>query len=47
VALTGRAAASPWDAGLAPAMARAGVAVYEEQVVEELLDDLAGPSPDE
>lgn len=41
VALSGRAAVSPWDAALAPSMHDAGVAVYEEQVIDELLDDLA------
>lgn len=40
VALSGRAAPSPWDAELAPAMQDAGVAVYEEQVIDDLLDDL-------
>jgi uncharacterized protein (TIGR02679 family) len=42
VALTGRTTTSPWDADLAPAMEASGVAVYEEQVLDELLDDLAG-----
>lgn len=42
VPLTGRATESPWDEDLAPAMAEAGVAVYEEQVLAGLLDDLAG-----
>ncbi|MHB8219873.1 MAG: TIGR02679 family protein [Acidimicrobiales bacterium] len=41
VALTGRASVSPWDNQLAPAMERAGVAIYEEQVVLDLLDDLS------
>jgi uncharacterized protein (TIGR02679 family) len=41
VALSGRTTASPWDADLAPSMADAGVAVYEEQVLDQLLDDLA------
>ncbi|MBW3642357.1 MAG: TIGR02679 family protein [Actinobacteria bacterium] len=40
VALSGRPAPSPWDATLASAMEVAGVAVYEEQVIEVLLDDL-------
>jgi len=42
VPLTGRTSESPWDEELAPAMAEAGVAVYEEQVLAGLLDDLAG-----
>ena len=40
IALTGRPTQSPWDSALAPAMAEAGVAVFEEQVIDELLDDL-------
>jgi hypothetical protein len=32
---------SPWDAELAPAMQEAGVAIYEEQVISDLLADLA------
>ncbi|HEY5272803.1 MAG TPA: TIGR02679 family protein [Acidimicrobiales bacterium] len=40
VELTGRLTASPWDAGLAKAMESAGFAIYEEQVLSELLDDL-------
>ena len=42
VALSGRTATSPWDVNLAPSMTEAGVAVYEEQVLDQLLDDLAG-----
>jgi uncharacterized protein (TIGR02679 family) len=42
VALAGRTAASPWDEDLAPAMEASGVAVYEEQVLDTLLDDLTG-----
>lgn len=38
--LEGRAVEAAWDADLAPAMARAGVAVFEEQVIEDLLADL-------
>lgn len=40
VELAGKPVDSPWDPALAPAMAAAGVAVYEEQVVGALLDDL-------
>ena len=32
---------SPWDGELALAMREAGVAVYEEQVVSDLLADMA------
>jgi Protein of unknown function C-terminus (DUF2399) len=31
-----------WDDRLAPTMRRAGVAVEEEQVIDDLLTDLAG-----
>lgn len=41
VALAGHTTTSPWDADLSPSMAEAGVAVYEEQVLDQLLDDLA------
>ena len=41
VPLFGRTTTSPWDVDLAPTMADAGVAVYEEQVLDQLLDDLA------
>lgn len=41
VDLTGRPTESPWDDELAPVMASAGVAVYEEQVLDALLADLA------
>ena len=41
VPLSGRPSTSPWDTALAPAMERAGLAVYEEQVIDNLLDDLA------
>lgn len=41
VPLSGRTTTSPWDVDLAPSMADAGVAVYEEQVLDQLLDDLA------
>ncbi len=40
IALTGRPTDSPWDGALSAAMSEAGVAVFEEQVVERLLDDL-------
>lgn len=40
VALSGHPTSSPWDAQLAPSMQEAGVAVYEEQVIAELLGDL-------
>lgn len=39
-ALQGRQVASPWDEALAPAMAQAGIAVFEEQVIDQLLEDL-------
>ena len=38
--LSGPAAASPWDPTLADAMARTGVVVYEEDVLDNLLADL-------
>jgi uncharacterized protein (TIGR02679 family) len=41
IALSGRAFASPWDEGLRRCMEDVGVAVYEEQVLDDLLDDLA------
>jgi uncharacterized protein (TIGR02679 family) len=41
VALSGRMTSSPWDGELALAMREAGVAVYEEQVVSDLLADMA------
>ncbi len=40
IALAGRPTESPWDSALAPAMAESGVAVFEEQVVDRLLEDL-------
>lgn len=40
--LTGREVTADWDPGLSRAMRRRGVAVLEEQVVEDLLEDLAG-----
>jgi uncharacterized protein (TIGR02679 family) len=43
VALSGHPSSSPWDVLLAPAMREAGVAVYEEQVIAELLSDLSKP----
>lgn len=39
--LAGRPVEATWDAGLTPAMTEVGVAVFEEQVVEQLLGDLA------
>ena len=38
--LSGRPSVSPWDEDLAPAMAAAGRAVYEEQVLGDLLRDV-------
>lgn len=40
VELAGRPSPSPWDDELAPAMEAVGLAIYEEQVLSELLDDL-------
>lgn len=40
--LSGREVTTPWEPDLAPAMARRGVAVHEEQVVAELLGAWAG-----
>lgn len=40
VELVGRPSPSPWDDKLAPVMESAGLAIYEEQVLRELLDDL-------
>ena len=40
VALSGRPASSPWDTDLAPVMERLGFAVYEEQVLDDLLEDV-------
>jgi hypothetical protein len=40
IPLTGRRTESPWDSALAPTMAESGVAVFEEQVVARLLEDL-------
>jgi uncharacterized protein (TIGR02679 family) len=45
VALSGFISSSPWDVELGPAMQMAGVAVYEEQVLSDLLDDLSFGSP--
>ena len=39
--LTGRPVAATWDPDLAPAMRAAGRAVHEEQVIDDLLADLA------
>jgi len=41
-ALSGREVATPWEPGLARAMADRGVAVHEEQVVEDLLTSWEG-----
>jgi len=41
IPLDGRPTISPWDPDLAPAMEDAGVAVYEEQVIDGLLEDLS------
>ena len=40
IPLVGRPMESSWDAALAPAMSEAGVAVFEEQVIDRLLEDL-------
>ena len=40
--LSGAAADSPWDPELARVMAQLGVIVYEEDVLDVLLGDLAG-----
>jgi uncharacterized protein (TIGR02679 family) len=40
IPLSGRSAVSPWDPALGTTMESAGVAVYEEQVIDDLLDDL-------
>ena len=43
--LRGKPHSSPWDPALTTAMAEAGAAIYEEQVLSDLLADLAsGPS---
>jgi uncharacterized protein (TIGR02679 family) len=44
-ALRGEPVAVPWDADLASAMAGAGIAVEEESVLEDLLDDLRPRPP--
>jgi hypothetical protein len=41
VGLAGRASPSLWDDWLAPAMESAGLAIYEEQVIGELLGNPA------
>jgi hypothetical protein len=38
--LTGSPVAASWDVELMPAMMRAGRAIHEEQVLDELLSDL-------
>lgn len=43
--LRGNPVAARWDPTLAPALARAGRAVHEEQVLDTLLDDLTRPNP--
>jgi uncharacterized protein (TIGR02679 family) len=40
IALTGRSVPTPWDPGLAAAMSAHGLAVHEEFVLSDLLDDL-------
>jgi uncharacterized protein (TIGR02679 family) len=40
VPLSGAPHMSPWDPELAPIMKTAGTAIYEEQVIEDLLEDL-------
>ncbi len=40
VPLSGAPHVSPWDPGLAPILKTAGTAIYEEQVIEDLLGDL-------
>ncbi len=39
--LRGAAASSPWDPSLAVAMAAAGEVVYEEELIDDLVADLA------
>ncbi len=41
VELTCRPTTSPWDRKLAPAMDAGGLAIYEEQVLNDLLGDLS------
>ena len=43
--LTGSPVAASWDVELMPAMIRAGTAIHEEQVLDELLSDLTEWSP--
>ncbi len=45
VRLTGPPQPTPWDPGLATAMAAAGRAVYEESVADALIADLSGGGP--
>jgi Protein of unknown function C-terminus (DUF2399) len=42
LALTGNPQPTPWDPGLAEAMQRTGLAVPEEMMADQLIDDLAG-----
>jgi hypothetical protein len=42
--LGGLPVAASWDAELMPAMMRVGKAIHEEQLLDELLSDLAGDS---
>jgi uncharacterized protein (TIGR02679 family) len=42
--LRGTPATAPWDPGLPTAMTARGIAVHEEQVLDELLSDLARPA---
>jgi uncharacterized protein (TIGR02679 family) len=44
VRLTGSPVASPWDAALCEAMVSTGEAVYEEELLDDLVDDLADRS---
>lgn len=44
-ALRGAAVDASWDPGLRGAMAAAGAVVYEEQVLDRLIGDLAAPGP--
>lgn len=45
IELIGSPVAASWDAELMSAMVRAGRAIHEEQVLDDLLNDLAEPSP--
>jgi uncharacterized protein (TIGR02679 family) len=43
--LRGRPAPAIWDPALAPAMQRRARRLHEEQVIDDLIADLAGPRP--